>query len=147
MPRGDLERGYARGRERDEALRAQLKPLAPGERPPALVVSAALATLIALANLVALAAGAKVNGARPVVPALLLAALMASFAVGLWQRRYLAVLAWEVVLGLTMIYAALSLMLASNLAAVVVCVALLAVAAPLFWLLVRVMARIQVPRE
>jgi hypothetical protein len=145
MPRGDLERGYARSRERNEALRAGLEPLAPDERPPALVVSAALAGLIAVANLAALAAGATVDGRRPVVPALVLAALMAAFAVGLWQRRYLAVLAWQALLGVTLVYAALSLMLASNLAAVILCLALIAVAGPLFWLLVRVMARLQAP--
>jgi hypothetical protein len=147
MARGDMERGYARSRERNEALRAQLRPLAPGERPRALVFSAALAALIALGNLGALAAGATVHGSRPVIPALLLAALMVAFAVGLWQRRYLAVLGWEALLGVTMVYAALSLMLASNLAAVLVCVGLLAVAVPLFWLLIRVMARLQVPPE
>jgi hypothetical protein len=147
MARGDLERGYSRSRERNDAVRAQLQPFGPGERPLALKISAALAALIALGNLVALAAGATVDGDRPVVPALVLAALMAAFAVGLWQRRYLAVLAWEALLGVTIVYATLSLMLASNLAAVLVCVGLIVVAAPLFWLLIRIMARIQVPRR
>ena len=137
----------ARGEERNEALRARLEPFGPGERPLALRLSALLAALIAVGNLVALAAGATVNGSRPVAGALVLAVLMAAFAVGLWQRRYLAVLAWEALLGVTMVYAALSLMLASNLAAVLVCVALLAVCGPLFWLLVRVMGRLQVPHE
>jgi hypothetical protein len=137
----------SRAEERNAALRAQLEPFAPGERPLALKVSAVLAALIGVGNLVALAAGATVNGARPILPALLLALLMGIFAVGLWQRRYLAVLAWEALLGVTMVYAALSLMLASNVAAVLVCVGLLVVCTPLFWLLIRVMARIQVPRE
>ena len=137
----------ARGEARNEALRAQLVPFAPGERPVALTVSAALAALIGLANLVALASGATVNGSRPVAGALVLAVLMAGFAVGLWQRRYLAVLAWEALLAVTLVYACLSLMLASNLAAVLVCVGLIAVAGPLFWLLIRVMARMQVPRD
>jgi hypothetical protein len=137
----------ARGEARNEALRAQLVPFAPGERPLALTVSAALAALIGLANLVALASGATVNGSRPVAGALVLAVLMAAFAVGLWQRRYLAVLAWEALLAVTLVYACLSLMLASNLAAVLVCVGLIAVAGPLFWLLIRVMARMQVPRD
>jgi hypothetical protein len=145
MARDDMRRGYARARERDDALRAELEPLGPDERPWPLVASAALAALIALGNLVALAAGATVNGSHPVVPALLIAAVTGALAVGLWQRRYLAVLAWEALLGVTMIYAALSLMLAANLAAVLVCVLVLAIAAPLFWLLIRVMARIQVP--
>jgi hypothetical protein len=145
MARGDLERGYSRSRERDDALRAQLEPFAPGERPFALQVSALLAALIAAGNLVALAAGATVDGTRPVAGAVVLAALMAVFAVGLWQRRYLAVLAWEALLAVTLVYATLSLMLASNLAAVLVCVGLIAVAGPLFWLLIRIMARLQVP--
>jgi hypothetical protein len=145
MPRGDLERGYSRSRERNEALRAQLQPYAAGERPLALKVSALLAALIALGNLAALASGATVNGSRPVAGALVLAALMIAFAIGLWQRRYLAVLAWEALLGVTLVYATLSLMLASNLAAVLVCVGLIAVAGPLFWMLIRIMGRIQAP--
>jgi hypothetical protein len=145
MPRGDMERGYARSRERNEAMRAQLEPLGPGERPLALKVSAGLAALIAVGNLAGLASGATVDGHRPVAAALVLVLLMAAFAVGLWQRRYLAVLAWEALLGVTLVYAALSLMLASNLAAVLVCVVLIIIAAPLFWLLVRVMARLQAP--
>jgi hypothetical protein len=147
MARGDLERGYSRSRERNAALRAQLHPLGPGERPLALKLSAAVAATIAVGNLVALASGATVNGSRPVAGALVLAALMVAFAFGLWQRRYLAVLAWEALLAVTLVYATLSLMLASNLAAVLVCVGLIAVAGPLFWMLIRIMARLQVPAE
>jgi hypothetical protein len=135
----------ARGEDRNEALRAQLRPFAPGERPLALRLSAALAALIAAGNLVALATGATVNGSRPVAGAVVLIALMAAFAVGLWRRHYLAVLAWEALLAVTLVYASLSLMLASNLAAVLVCVGLIVVAGPLFWMLIRIMARIQAP--
>ena len=137
----------ARGEARNEELRARLEPFGPGERPFALTLSALLAALIAVANLVALAAGATVDGSRPVAGALVLAVPMGAFAVGLWQRRYLAVLAWEALLGVTLLYACLSLMLASNLAAVLVCVGLILVAGPLFWLLIRVMGRLQVPHE
>ena len=41
-----MARGYARGRERDEAARAALEPLAPGERPLAVTIAALLATWI-----------------------------------------------------------------------------------------------------
>jgi hypothetical protein len=145
MPRGDLERGYSRSRERNEAIRAQLEPLAPDERPLALALSAGVAALIAVGNVVAIAAGATVDGRRPVAAALVVAVLMAAFAVGLWQKRYLAVLAWEALLAVTLLYASLSIFLASNLAAVLVCLAMIAVAAPLFWLLIRIMARLQAP--
>lgn len=147
MPRGDMQRGYARSRARNDAIRAQLKPLAPDERPLALRLSAAVAVLIALGNLVAIAAGVEVDGQRPVAAGLGIAVVMAAVAVGLWRKVYLVVLAWEALLGIALVYAALSLMLASNIAAVIVCVAVLLVAAPLFWFLVRVMARIQTPRE
>jgi hypothetical protein len=147
MARGDMERGYARSRERNEAIRAQLVPFGPGERPLALRLSALLAALIAVGNLAAAAAGVEVNGQRPVVAGLGLALLMGGAAFGLWQRRYLVVLAWEALLAVSLVWASLSLMLASNLTAVIVCVAVLAVAGPLFWMLVRVMARLQVPRD
>jgi hypothetical protein len=145
MARGDMERGYARSRERNEAIRAELEPLAPDERPLALRLSAALAALVAAANLIAIAAGATVDGERPVVPGLVISVLMVAFAVGLWQKRYLVVLAWEALLAITLVYASLSLLLASNLAAVAVCLVLIAVAAPLFWMLIRIMARLQAP--
>src|SRR5918999_4957548 len=52
-----LPRGYARSRARDEAIRAGLRPLRPGERPTAVTVGAIVATVLAVANLVALAFG------------------------------------------------------------------------------------------
>jgi len=145
MARDDLERGYARARARNEAIQAQLEPFPPGERPLALTLSAAVAALIAAGNLIAVVAGVEVDGERPVLGALLLAAVMAGTAVELWRKIYLVVLAWEALLAVTLVSSALSLMLASNLAAVIVCVAVLAIAGPLFWMLVRVMARLQVP--
>jgi len=50
-------RGYARGRAKDEAARAALKPLAPGERPTAVTVGAIAALAIAAANVIAMIAG------------------------------------------------------------------------------------------
>ena len=52
-----MRRGYARSEQRNAEERAGLKPLAPGERPPALVAAAVVAALLGLANLVALLAG------------------------------------------------------------------------------------------
>jgi hypothetical protein len=45
------------------------------------------------------------------------------------------------------IYAALSLAFAANVAAVLLAVAVILVSAPIFWLLIRVMGRLQAPRE
>jgi hypothetical protein len=137
---------YARSRERDAAARAALAPLAPGERPRSLTFAALLAALLAAANLALLAAGWEIDGGgQSVAGVLIFAALMATAAVGMWQRRYWAVVGFEALLGIALVYASLALLVASNLAAVLRCVAVIAIAAPLFWSLIRVMARLQVP--
>jgi hypothetical protein len=135
--------GYARADARNAEIRARLRPLAPGERPLALQLAAGLAALLAVANLVLLASGWELDGRRPGTGgALVFFALMAAAAVGLWRRNYWAVLAFEALLGVTMIWAALSLLVASNAAAVLLCTAIIAVCAPLFWKLIRIMSRI-----
>jgi hypothetical protein len=137
---------YVRSRERDEAVRAALQPLAPGERPRAVTVAAILAALLGISNVVLLAAGYEIEGGgQSVVGALIFAGLMAVAAIGMWQCRYWAVLGFEALLGIAIAFAALSLLVASNLAAVLLCVGIIAVAAPLFWFLIRAMARIQLP--
>jgi hypothetical protein len=141
-----MARGYARSRERDEAVRAALVPLAPGERPRAVTVAAVLAAIIAVGNLVLIAAGWEVDGDRPVVGGLIFAAAMAVLAAGMWKVRYWAVLGFQVLLGVSLVFALLGLLRASNLAGVLVGVAVVAIAGPLFWLLIRAMARIQAPR-
>jgi hypothetical protein len=142
-----MRRGYARARERDDAARAALVPLAPGERPRAVTVSALLAAVIALANIVLILAGQEVDGERPVVGGLVFSGVMAVAAIGMWQVRYWAVLGFQVLLGVSLVFALLGLLRASNLAAVLTGLAVLAVAGPLFWLLIRAMARIQMPRR
>src|SRR6185437_9059253 len=64
-PADRMRRGYARAEERNAAVRAQLEPLGPEERPRPLVIAAALAALLAVANLVAWAAGLDVEGKKP----------------------------------------------------------------------------------
>jgi len=66
-------------------------------------------------------------------------------AIGMWKCRYWAVLGFEALLGIAIVFSAISLLVASNVAAVLLCVAIIAVASPLFWLLIRAMARIQLP--
>ena len=133
-----------RGAERDAETRAQLRPLAPGERPLGLKLGAALALLIALANLVGVVLGA---GDQPVALGLVFAAVMLAAAAGLWARSYMAVLAFQALLAVGIVYAALSLLLASSLLGLLLGIAVIAICSPIFWLLVRVMARLQVPPE
>ncbi len=136
--------GYARGRERDEAARAALKPLAPGERPVPVTIAAVVATVLAVANLAFFLAGVKVRGAST-VGVLVLCAVLGVAAFGLWRVRYWAVLGFEALLALTIFYAAASLALASNLRLVAVAVPTILLSGWLFWKLVRVMSRLQMP--
>jgi len=118
----------------------------PGERPPAVTIAAVLAGLIALANLVLFLAGWDVQGEDPsTVGTLIFCAIMALAAVGMWARQYWAVLGFEMLLGVAIVGAALSLLRASNLAGVALSVGLIAVCTPLFWFLIRAMARLQMP--
>ncbi len=140
-----MRRGYARGRERDAAARAALKPLAPGERPLAIKVAVAVAVALAIANVALMAAGYEVDGKRPVAGALIFAGIMLAAAWGMWNLRYWAVLGFQALLAIAVIFAGMSVLVASNVAAVALCLGIIVLAAPLFWLLVRVMARIQLP--
>ena len=151
--RDRMARGYARSRERDEAVRAALQPLAPGERPRAVTVAAILAAMLALANVALLAAGWEVRGGddssrtETVAGTVLFACLLLAAGIGMWRCRYWAVLGFEALLGIAIAFAALSLLVASNIAAVLLCIGIIAVAGPLFWFLIRAMARIQLPER
>jgi hypothetical protein len=65
----------------------------------------------------------------------------------MWKVRYWAVLGFQVLLGVTVLGAFLALLRAENLAAVALCFAIMGVCGPLFWKLIRAMARIQMPRR
>ena len=141
-----LSRGYARGRERDEQIRAGLVPLAPGERPPALVVAATIAVALGAANIALFAAGVEIDGNTPgAVGVGVFAVLMFGLAAGMLRGAYWFVLAFQALLGITVIVAALSLMVASNGLALLLCVGIVGLGGWLFWKLVRVMARMQAP--
>ncbi len=145
-PPDRMARGYARSRERDEAVRAALQPLAPGERPRAVTAAAILAALLAVSNVVLGAAGWEVRGQESsATGTFIFAGLMVAAAIGMWQCRYWAVLGFEALLGIAIAFAALSLLVASNLTAVALCLGIIAIAGPLFWSLIRAMARIQLP--
>jgi hypothetical protein len=147
-PRTDPPRGRrARGEARDAELRAALAPLAPGERPRSLLAAVAVCTVLGAANAIAFAAGAKIEGRHPGAGVLAFTALMVMLAGGMWARRYLAVLAFEALLALAVLAFSLFLIEASNLEAVLLCVAVIAGAGWLFWKLVRVMGRLSVPPQ
>jgi hypothetical protein len=65
----------------------------------------------------------------------------------MWQARYWAVLGFECLLAVVCLYAGLSLLLAEDVFAVLLCLALIAGSGTLFWFLIRAMARIQMPER
>jgi hypothetical protein len=138
-----MERGYARSRAKADAIRAQLEPLGPDERPLGLKLAVGLAILIAVANLIGVAAGA--GGESPVV-GVAFAVFMGALAAGMWQRKYVVILLFQALLAITMIISVLSLAFARTATQAGVAILLIVLSAPVFWLLIRVMARLQVPR-
>jgi hypothetical protein len=137
-----------RGEERDAAIRAQLEPLAPGERPRAVTVAAIVAALLAVGNIVVWLAGWKVGGTQPSTGgALAFPAIMLVAAVAMWHRVYWAVLGFQALLAITIVVAGLSLLLAANITGALVSLAILVPASVLFWYLIRAMARLRLPAE
>jgi hypothetical protein len=147
-----VPRGYERSRARDDAARAALKPLRPGERPTAVTVGAIAASLLAVANLVAAILGfdAGQDSASPgskLAGTLAATAILVVVAYGMWGARYWAVLGMQALLGLTVVASALALLTAVNLWAAVLVTVLLLASGTLFWFLVKAMARIQMPER
>lgn len=140
-----MARGYARSREKDEAARAALEPLRPGERPTAVTVGAIAAAALALAQLVAMIVGFDADEPRKAVAGALGIAVMALVALGMWRARYWGVLGMQTVLALAIVFASLALIGAKTVVAAVVLVLVIVAAGTLFWFLVKAMARIQMP--
>jgi hypothetical protein len=144
--------GYARSRARDEAARAALKPLEPGERPTAVTVGAIAAALLALSNLLALvfgynAAEDTLSPGSELTGSIIATGLLALVAYGMWRARYWAVLGMQTLLALTIVVCALALLTAINLWALLLVLILLVGSGTLFWFLVKAMARIQMPER
>jgi hypothetical protein len=137
----------SRGQRRDEAVRSALKPLAPGERPGAVIAGAVVAALLGLANLIAYVAGAKIGGKQPAAAGIVVfTVLMLTCAIGMWRMWYGAVLAFMALLAIVATLFALLLVEASNLLGFVIPPIIIAGAGYLFWKLVRSLSRIQMPR-
>ena len=142
----------SRSEAKNEAARAALVPLAPGERPTAVTVGAIVAALFAVANVVAVVLGW--NGgvdeddqARALAYTVLATGVLLVLAWGMWKAKYWAVLGMQTLLALTLIASSLGLVTAGNAGAMVVLVLILAAAGTLFWFMVKAMARIQMPER
>jgi len=142
-----VEAPMTRSQRRDAAIRAGLTPIKSGERPKAIVVASAIAGLIGLSQLVLFAIGIKIQGKSPAFAGtVLFCGLMIACAVGMWRLWYGAVLAFMALLAIVACLFSLFLIEASNLLALVVAPVIIIGAGWLFFKLVRVLSRIQMPK-
>ena len=142
-----MARGYARGRARDEACARRWSRSRRASARSRSTLAACSPPRWPCSTSCCFAAGWEVRGAgsrRPSAssssPALMLAA-----AAGMWQCRYWAVLGFEALLGIALLWPRSACSWPRTSVAVALCLGMIAVAGPLFWFLIRAMARIQLP--
>ena len=139
----------SRSELRNEAVRATLTPLEPGERPWPIAAGAVIAALLGLGTLIAYLAGArtKLGGKPPSVGEVVVyAGVMLVCAGGMWQLRYWAVLGFQTLLAIALLGFALALIRASTVIGAAICVVVLVGGGYLFYKLVRSLSRIQMPK-
>ncbi len=130
--------------QRDAEARAALEPLAADEWPRPLIVAIAVTLVLAVAVMAGAASVHELNRhGGSLGGAIFLAAVLAALASGMYRHRYWAVLGFEALLAFQVIVTSLALVVASTLAAAIVCVVSIGLGGWLFWKLVRVMGRIQ----
>jgi len=134
---------YERGRQRDEEARAALVPLAPGERPRWVTISAAVAVLLAVSNTVAALAGADLAEGAGVQVAY--TAILLLCAAGMWFVRYWAVMGFQTILVFQILALSLAVLRVEKWWVAAIIVAFIGLFGTLFWKLIRAMARIQMP--
>jgi cation transport ATPase len=144
--------GYARSRAKDDEARAALQPLRQGERPTAVTVGAIVATVLAIANLIALAFGYNagedtLSPGSDVTGSILTTLVVGIVAYGMWRAKYWGVLGMQTLLALTLVVSSLALLFANSLWAALLLVLILGGAGTLFWFLIMAMARIQMPER
>ena len=131
---------------KNAALRESLEPLAPGERPGAVLAAAAVAFMFGVGNLVAYLAGLEADGQKPALAGVVgFSGLMITAAVGMYRLKYWAVLGFQALLSLILLVFFLLLLRASSLRGLLITLVVLIVAGVLFYKLIRAMARIQMP--
>jgi hypothetical protein len=128
----------------EEPAGASLAPLRADERPAALLVAIAVCALLAVGVIVGALTVHDLSRHGGSVPgAVFLAAVFALLAVGMYRRRYWAILGFEALLAFQLIVTSLALVVASTIVAAVLCAVGIALGGWLFWKLIRVMGRVQ----
>jgi hypothetical protein len=139
-----LQQMRAARERRDAELRAALRPLAPGERPPALMAAIIVAVAVAVAVAIGTATIHDLSRHGGSIPGgVFLSAVLLTLAVGMFRQRYWAAVSFEALLVFQMLVSCLALVLATSVYAALASVVTLGLGGWLFWKLIRVMGRIQ----
>jgi len=148
-PEETMRRGYARGRARDDEIRASLVPLQPGERPKVVTLAAVIAFGFAIANAAAALTGNDISTASgdPSIATAITTALLLVAAFGMLARQYWAVLGFEMILGLQIVFLSLYLIGVQRLVNAIFPVVAIGLLGWLFWKLIRPMALMQMPQR
>jgi len=148
----------ARTEAKNEAARAELEPLAEGDRPLVVTIGAVISALIAISSVVGYLAGVEVTrigsdgieqgeGEAPLLSVVAVVALMGTMAIGMWKARYWAVLGFQALLVIVLVAGSLGLLQATTWAEAAGTTALIVGAGALFWFMIKAMARIQMPQR
>jgi hypothetical protein len=137
----------SRSQRRDAQVRAGLTPIGSGERPGAIVAGAIISGLIGVGQLIAFFAGLKIHGKAPAAGGtILFCVVMIACAIGMWRLWYGAVLGFMALLAIVATLFCLYLIEASNVLGLIVAVIVVGGSGYLFFRLVRVLSRIQMPK-
>jgi hypothetical protein len=141
-------RPVSRSEQKNAAVRARLTPYAPGERPWSLRIAILVAVLIGVGDLVDLLLGGKLGFGRThpgTGGVILFSALMLVCAGGMWRMKYWALLGFQAILAFVILFFSLALIRANNVAGVVIALVVICGGGFLFYKLVRVLSRVQMP--
>jgi hypothetical protein len=139
----------SRSEQRNAAVRATLTPYRQGDRPWAIKVGTAIAVFVGVGDLIDVLVGGSLHiGSTKtgVGGVALFSVLMIVCAVGMWHMRYWAVLGFQAILAIVILLFSLLLVRASSILGVVVALAIVGGGGYLFFKLVRVLSRIQMPK-
>jgi hypothetical protein len=125
-----------------------LLPLGPQERPRPLLAAVGVAAAVAVAVLAGALSIHNLSRHGGSLPAgVFIAGVLLALALGMYRRRYWAVLSFEALLAFQIIVTTLALIVAETLLAAGICVVSIGLGGWLFWKLVRVMGRIQATEQ
>ncbi|MBJ7472079.1 MAG: thiamine phosphate synthase [Solirubrobacteraceae bacterium] len=136
--------------ERNAAVRAELKPFEPGERPAAAAMAAILLAAVGLVNLLMWAIGYQPREALRTDSGTAAQITFGVLAVGLsfavWRLKAWALLLLQALLGITALACFVGLIIAQTVRGAALTLVLMLICGALFYKLVRVLARAQTPR-